>query len=139
MNLIRFNQNPLFSSIMNDVEKGFSKIENASNGNYPAVNIQEEEKQFSLELAAPGLKKADFKINLENHLLTISKEKKEEKEEVKNNYTRREFVYTSFSRSFKLPKTILEGKIKADYVDGILKLTLPKDEKVILTREISVN
>jgi HSP20 family protein len=139
MNLIRFNQHPLFSGILNDVENEFTKTEGNCNGNYPAVNIQEEEKQFTLELAAPGLKKDDFKINLENHLLTISKEKAENKEEEKNNFTRKEFAYNSFSRSFKLPKIILENNIKADYVDGILRITLPKDEKVVLTREISVN
>lgn len=139
MNLTRFNQNPFFSGILNDVEREFSKTEKNCNGNYPSVNIREDEKQFILELVAPGLKKDDFKINLENQVLTISKEKKEEKEEVKDNYTRREFVLTNFSRSFKLPKTILESKIKADYKDGILKMALPKDEKVTLTREISVN
>lgn len=139
MNLVRFNQHPFFSGILNDAEREFSKNNKNVNGSFPSVNIQEEEKQFILELAAPGLKKSDFKINLENHLLTISKEKEEVKEEVKDNYTRREFVYNSFSRSFKLPKTILENKINADYVDGILKITLPKDEKVTLTREISVN
>lgn len=139
MNLIRFNQNPFFSGILNDVEKEFTGTEGNCNGNFPAVNIQEDEKQFILELAVPGLKKDDFKINLENHLLTISKEKEENKEEKSNNYTRREFVYNSFSRSFKLPKIILETKIKADYNDGILRIALPKDEKVVLTREISVN
>lgn len=139
MNLVRFNQHPFFSGILNDTEREFSRSETKSNGSFPSVNIQEEEKHFMLELAAPGLKKSDFKINLENHLLTISKDKEEVKEEVKSNYTRKEFVYDSFSRSFKLPKTILESKINADYVDGILKVTLPKDEKVILTREISVN
>lgn len=139
MNLIRFNQNPFFSGILNDVEKEFTGTEGNCNGNFPAVNIQEDEKQFILELAVPGLKKDDFKINLENHLLTISIEKEENKEEKSNNYTRREFVYNSFSRSFKLPKIILETKIKADYNDGILRIALPKDEKVVLTREISVN
>ena len=139
MNLIKMNQNPFFSGILNDVEKEFSRNANNSNGSYPAVNISEEEKEFTLELAAPGLKKDDFKINLENHLLTISKEKSEEKEDAKGNFTRREFVYNSFSRSFKLPKIILENKIKADYTDGILRIALPKDEKVVLTREISVN
>jgi len=139
MNLIRFNQNPFFTGILNDVEKEFTKTESNGNGSYPAVNIKEEEKEFVLELAAPGLKKEDFKINLENHMLTISKETNEENKEEKTNFTRREFVYNSFNRSFKLPKIILENKIKADYVDGILRITLPKDEKVVLTREISVN
>lgn len=139
MNLIRFNQNPFFSGILNDVEKEFTRTEGNYNGNFPSVNIQEDEKQFILEMAAPGLKKDDFKINLENHLLTISKEREVKKEEENDKYTRREFVYNNFSRSFKLPKIIVENKINADYTNGILRITLPKDEKVVLTREISVN
>ena len=138
MNLVKFNTRPLFTSIFSEMERNLN-----GNGNYnfdqPAVNIIEDEKEFILEMAAPGLEKKDFRINLENQVLTISKEVKEEKEEVKQNYTHREFVYNSFSRSFRLPKFILADKIKADYTDGILKISLPKDEKVTLTREISVN
>ena len=85
------------------------------------------------------MKKEDFKINLDNQILTVSKDWKEEKEEVKENYTHREFVYQSFKRSFRIPKIILADKIKADYTDGILRISLPKDEKATLTRQISVN
>ena len=138
MNLVKFNRHPLFSGIMNDFDREVFKNENCNVYN-PAVNIMEDDKQFTLELAAPGLKKDDFKINLDNQVLTISKEAKEEKEEVKDNYTRKEFVYNSFSRSFKLPKFIIGEKIKADYKDGILRIALPKDEKATLTRQISVN
>lgn len=139
MNLVKFNRHPFFSGIMQDFDKDFFKNETAYRGDYPAVNIQEDDTQFTLDMAAPGMKKDDFEINLENHVLTISREEKEQKEEVMDKYTRREFVYNSFSRSFRLPKTILVEKIKADYKDGILKIMLPKDEKVTLTREISVN
>ena len=138
MNLVKFNRHPFFSGILNEFDKDLHMNDNCNVYN-PAVNIQEDEKQFTLELAAPGLQKDDFKINLDNQLLTISKEVTEEKEEVKENYTRKEFVYNSFSRSFRLPKFILAEKIKADYKDGILKLSLPKDEKATLTRQISVN
>ena len=138
MNLVKFNRHPFFSGILNEYDKDFNKNESYNVYN-PAVNILEDEKQFTLELAAPGLKKDNFNINLENNTLTISKEAKEEKEEVKDNYTRKEFVYNSFSRSFRLPKFILAEKIKADYKDGILKVNLPKDEKAALTRQISVN
>ena len=138
MNLVKFNRHPFFSGILNEFDKDLHMNDNCNVYN-PAVNIQEDEKQFTLELAAPGLQKDDFKINLDNQLLTISKEVTEEKEEVKENYTRKEFVYNSFSRSFRLPKFILADKIKADYKDGILKLSLPKDEKATLTRQISVN
>ena len=138
MNLVKFNRHPFFSGILNEFDKDLHMNDNCNVYN-PAVNIQEDEKQFTLELAAPGLQKDDFKINLDNQLLTISKEATEEKEEVKENYTRKEFVYNSFSRSFRLPKFILADKIKADYKNGILKLSLPKDEKATLTRQISVN
>jgi HSP20 family protein len=139
MNLIKFHRHPFYSNWMKDFENDFFKTESTGRGDSPAVNVQEDDKQFTLEMAAPGMKKDDFKINLDNQLLTISREEKEEKEEKKDNYTRREFVYSSFSRSFRLPKSIVVDKIKADYKDGILKISLPKDEKAKLTREISVN
>ena len=84
------------------------------------------------------MKKDDFKIDLENQMLTISSEIKEETEETENNYTRREFVYTSFNRSFTLPKSIVAEKIKADYKDGTLKISLPKNKETKLIREIKV-
>ena len=139
MNMIKFNRHPFYTNWMKEFENDFSKNETTCRGDLPSVNVKEDDKQFTLEMAAPGLKKDDFKINLDNHMLTISKEEKEQKEEQNDNYTRKEFVYNSFSRSFRLPKTILVDKIKADYKDGILNVTLPKDEKAKLTREISVN
>ena len=136
MNLIKFHRHPFYNGLLNDFENDLFKHKN--NNNVPAVNIQEDEKQFLLELAVPGLKKDDFKIDLENQVLTISSEIKEETEETENNYTRREFVYTSFSRSFTLPKSIVAEKIKADYKDGILKISLPKNKETKLSREIKV-
>ena len=136
MNLVRFNRHPFYSGFMNAMEDDFSNYKR--NCNVPAVNIQDDEKQFLLEFAVPGMKKDDFKINLENQVLTISSEIKEENEEPKTNYTRREFGYNSFSRSFTLPKNIVAEKIKADYQDGILNISIPKDEKTKLTREIKV-
>lgn len=136
MNLVRFNRHPFYSGLMNGLENDFSS--NKSNCHVPAVNIQEDEKQFMLEFAVPGMNKDDFKINLENQLLTISSDMKEEKEDTKTNYTRREFVFNGFSRSFTLPKNIVADKIKADYKDGILNISIPKDEKTKLTREIKV-
>ncbi|HEU4718485.1 MAG TPA: Hsp20/alpha crystallin family protein [Bacteroidia bacterium] len=92
----------------------------------PAVNVVENEKDFSIELAAPGFKKSDFKVNVENGILNISAEKKTEKEEKEKNYTRREFSYNSFSRSFSLPENSNEENVAAKYDDGVLKLTLAK-------------
>jgi HSP20 family protein len=94
--------------------------------NLPAINIVEEDKEFKVEMAAPGFSKKDFKINLENDTLIISAEKKDEQKEEKKDFRRREFNYSSFERAFTLPETVDEDHIKAQYDEGILKLTLPK-------------
>lgn len=92
----------------------------------PAVNVKETEKGFDVEVAAPGLSKKDFNISMDNHVLTISSEKKEEKEEKEKEFTRREFSYSSFSRSFALPENVNEENINAKYEEGVLKLSLTK-------------
>jgi HSP20 family protein len=107
----------------------------------PLVNIIEEEKEFVVDLAVPGMTKKDFHIGIENGLLTISAEKKEEKEEVKKNFTRKEFSYNSFTRSFTLPENVNEEKIDANYENGILKIHLGKKvlTKVTPKKEIAVH
>jgi HSP20 family protein len=106
----------------------------------PAANIIENPESFQLDLAAPGMKKDDFKINLENNILTVSSEVEDEKLEEGKNYTRKEFSYGSFSRSFTLPKIIDLDKIRADYENGILKVLLPKKEeaKLEIKKEIKI-
>jgi HSP20 family protein len=95
----------------------------------PKVNIKEVADAFIVEMAVPGLKKSDFNINLENNILSISAELKEENENVNDNYTRREFGYSSFKRTFTLPETVNDSKINAKYTDGILHVHLPKKEE----------
>jgi len=95
----------------------------------PNVNISEDKSSYNLELAAPGLQKKDFKIDVEGNLLTISAQKEESKEEKEEKYTRKEYNYSSFSRSFTLPEEVQQDKIEASYDNGILKLALPKNEK----------
>lgn len=95
-------------------------------GSLPAVNVKEMDKSFEVEVAAPGFNKKDFSISVDNGLLTVSAEIKQEKEQKEDNYTRREFGYTSFSRSFSLPVNTNEEDIKAKYEDGILKLSIAK-------------
>ena len=97
--------------------------------NVPAVNIAEKKDRYDVSLAAPGLKKDDFNIDVEGNVLTISAETKEEKEEKEERYTRKEFSYTSFSRSFTLPDGVNTEKIDASYENGLLKLVLPKTEE----------
>jgi HSP20 family protein len=92
----------------------------------PAVNIREEADAFYIEFAAPGLKKEDFKIKLADGMLTVSSEKREEKEEADKNYTRKEFSYATFSRSFRLPENANQDAIKATYKDGVLHLNIAK-------------
>lgn len=92
----------------------------------PSANIIETEKGFEIELAAPGYSKSDFQLKVENKHLVISTEKKEVTEEQKKNYTRKEFHFDAFKRSFSLPQNIEEGAIEASYENGILNVLLPK-------------
>lgn len=95
----------------------------------PAVNICEQKNEFLVSIAAPGLKKDDFKIDVEGNLLIISSEKEESKEEKDKKFTRREYNYSSFSRSFTLPAEINSEKIEATYDDGVLNIVLPRKEE----------
>ena len=106
----------------------------------PDANIIENDKDFKIELAAPGLERKDFKVEVENGVLTISTEKEEEKKEERKNYRRREFSYRAFTRSFTLPDNSLPEKIDAKYDNGVLHLTLPKKEiSVSKPKEIKVS
>jgi HSP20 family protein len=102
----------------------------ALGGNLPSVNIKETDTKIEVELAAPGMKREDFKVEIDNNVLMISSEKEEEKEEVskKENYIRKEFNYQAFSRTFSLPDTINENKVDAIYKDGILHIVIAKKE-----------
>lgn len=107
----------------------------------PAVNITEKKDEFLVSLAVPGMKRDDFKIDVEGNLLTISCEKEENKEEKDVRYTRKEYSYTSFERSFTLPDEVSKEKIEARYEDGLLKLFLPKKEeakKMAVSKHIAV-
>jgi HSP20 family protein len=139
MNLIRFNQHPVFSNFFENFEKSLSQTFDATQGDMPMVNVKDEAKRFVVELAAPGMEKKDFNINLENNSLTISSEKKEEKTESNENYTMKEFSFNSFSRSFALPKNIKLDQIDANYKNGVLSISLPKkEEEAKLNRRISI-
>ncbi len=96
----------------------------------PAVNIHESENEFVVELAVPGMQKNDFHLEFENGLLSISADKKEEKKVENVKFTRKEFSYSSFKRTFTLPETVNPEKISASYENGVLSLNLPKKEEV---------
>lgn len=116
---------------LNDNFMSWPSRMNMSN-NLPKVNISETDEQFTVEMAAPGMKREDFNVELDNDTLMISSEtshSNEEKDERSNSYTRREFGYESFRRSFYLPNTVEADKIKAKYQDGLLRLEIPKKEE----------
>ena len=98
----------------------------------PAVNVKETPESFVVEMAAPGMKKENFKVELHNNLLTISSEQKNEHEEKENDkYTRKEFSYQSFQRSFQLSREAVDAdNIQAKYENGVLHLVIPKREEV---------
>ena len=97
----------------------------------PSVNIVEGKEDFRIEVAAPGLEKDDFKIDLENNVLTISSEREDNNEQKKDDsrYMRREFCYSSFSRAFSLPNTVDADKIEANHKNGVLSIAIPKREE----------
>ena len=110
------------------------------NSSSPAVNVSEEDESFRIEVAAPGVGAEDFEIKLENDILTISTEQKENKEVIERKYLRREFNFSTFKRSFQLPDTIDSGNIRAKNDSGILIVELPKKEEVVqnASRQIEV-
>ena len=109
--------------------------------NLPTANITETPKEYRLELAAPGLERKDFDIEVNNKVLTISAEKEEVKNEEKGEYSRKEYSFNSFSRSFTLPENVKEGNIDAKYENGVLKLILPKmrETQVETSHKIAVS
>jgi len=135
MTLARFSDN-VFPSLLNRLFEGdmmdWSTTNFAgTNSTLPAVNIKETDHDFLIEVAAPGMKKEDFRINYDNGRLTISSERKDENEEKAGKYTRKEYSYQSFQRSFTVPETVVNGeKIGAKYSEGILHITLPKRDEI---------
>ncbi len=131
MSIIRKN-NLVFPSLMNDIFKPdwFGGLENQTSA-MPAVNIVENEANFELELFVPGRKREDFNVEVDEQVLTISSEVKQETETKEKSYTRKEYSYASFKRAFTLPDSINEDGIEASYKDGILKFVLPKKEEAM--------
>lgn len=95
----------------------------------PAVNVSEHKDSFRLSIAVPGMKKEDLEIHIEGNLLTISAEKEASKEKKEEKFTREEYNYSCFSRTFTLPNEVKKDKIDAEYKDGVLSITLPKTEE----------
>ena len=131
MSIITRN-NVIFPSFVNELLRPdwFGGIDNFQ-GTLPPVNVKENEKDFELELAVPGRKKEDFNVEIDNGVMTISAEQKSENTVSDENYTRKEFGYSSFKKSFTLPKTVNTEQINASYEDGVIKFVLPKKEEAL--------
>lgn len=147
--LVRTNGNmfPAIPSLLNDffTDDWFdSSLANwkSTGATLPAVNIRETNDDFRIEVAAPGMNRDNFKVELDNNVLTISSQREDDREEKEGAYTRREFSYQSFQRSFRLPENKVEGdKIAARYTDGILQVTVPKkeDARIKPAKQIAVS
>ena len=133
---------PAFTSLWEDLlNKDLLEWDGDLTATTPSVNVKETDKDFRIELAAPGMKKDDFNIELQNNVLTISTEKKEQKEEKQEGkFLRREFSYRAFQRSFALPENCERDSIKATYTDGILNINLNKKyvEAISTSKKIQV-
>ena len=146
MTLVKFNPNgntkgglmtgfnDVFDSIFNDTffsDRMMTRV--------PAANISETQDHYHVELAAPGLKKEDFKLNLERNVLSISVEQTQQQNQQERNYSKREFSYSSFVRSFTLPDSADENGIEAKYSEGVLSINIPKREEAkVQTRQIEI-
>ena len=132
MNLIRRTSNPLFPSLLDEFFGSDTPFPGLSNrSSIPSVNISETDTNFELALAAPGKTRKDFNVELDDHVLTISSDFRHEDKSNMEQYTRREFRYDNFQRSFRLPETIDFEGIKAKYENGIMTINLPKHEEAI--------
>lgn len=129
MNLIR-KQPPFFPSLIDDfINTDWNLKVPSFSGTVPAVNIKELDSQFEIELAVPGMNKDDFEIEVEDGVLSISSTQEEEQVNEKGKFTRREFSYSSFRRSFTLPDSVNPTKIDASYKEGVLLVLLPKHKE----------
>jgi HSP20 family protein len=136
--ITRRNFRPFFPSLFDD---DFFTASTSRPNVLPAVNIREDDKNYILELAVPGMDKNDLKIDIDEDVLTISSEQKNESEDKREGYTRKEFSYTSFVRSFYIPENVNRDQINANYKDGILNVSFPKqeEEKKKITREVKIS
>lgn len=134
MTLVKWNNEarPAFPNLMENFfgKDIFDLIGNNGNlGSLPGVNVIENKDEFRIEVAAPGMKKDHFNVNVDKNMLIISAEVENKAENESESYTRREFSYNSFRRSFALPDSANTDKIKAKYIDGILNIVVPKKEE----------
>ncbi|SEO58468.1 MULTISPECIES: Hsp20/alpha crystallin family protein [unclassified Mucilaginibacter] len=145
MTLVKFNPEKRSNSLLPGFNDVFDSIFNDTFLNdrmvarVPAANISETAENYHIELAAPGLKKEDFKLNLDRNVLSISVEQLSESNNEKKNYSKREYSYSSFVRSFTLPESADDNRIEATYTDGVLKVNIAKKEEAkSVSRQIEI-
>jgi len=130
MNLVKWNDTDLFPNFESILEPYFGSSDfwntKTPRMNVPAVNVSESDKAFEIDMAVPGKSKEDFEVSVENGSLCISSSTESSSEETEKNFTRKEFSYESFKRSFKLPDNVKSDKIDAKYTDGVLHVIIPK-------------
>jgi len=142
MNIIRYNPNDFVPATFSGLVDRFfneSLVRNGGSAFVPKVDVIENEANYEVHLAVPGISKDDFKVEVNDSVLTVSGERKFTNEKKEKNYRAVETQYGSFSRSFSLPENVDGTKINAKYNNGILELTIPKDEKKVLKQVIKVD
>lgn len=146
MTLVKFNRAPIATSLTSLVDEFFRDFPGTADNllsiqkGIPPVNIKETQDSYVMEIVAPGFEKADFNVNLEGNLLTVSAERKREVKEEKDKNIRTEFVYRNFKRSFTIDEKIDATRIGASYINGVLVLNLPRKEEVKpAAKEIKIN
>lgn len=145
MTLVKFNGNNATKSLMPGFNDVFDSIFNDTFfadrvvSRVPSVNISESAESYHIEMASPGLKKEDFKINVDQYVMTVSVEKQQENTMEDRTYNRREYSYNSFVRSFNLPELADTSRIEAAYEDGVLKIDVAKKEEAkSIVRQIEI-
>lgn len=132
-------QRSMFSNFFSDIDRMIDEdmflmpmhLSRMGESNLPAANVRETEKEYAIELAVPGMKRDDFEIEVDENMLSISCQKEEDIKEDKENYKRREYNFSSFSRSFRMPEAIVADKIKAQYDNGVLHIKVPKAQQSV--------
>ena len=141
MKTLSLQPDTMFPALWDDFFSGWLDMNGKKNKPFltvPAVNISEEKNAFKIAMAVPGMKKEDFRIDVSEGLLTVSSQQESKHEEEKDNYRKQEYNYSSFTRSFEIPESVIASKIEAKYTDGVLEIALPKKEETKTSPTVNV-
>jgi len=141
MKTLSLKPDTMFPALWDEFFSGWLDMNGKKNKPFltvPAVNISEEKNAFKIAMAVPGMKKEDFRIDVSEGLLTVSSQQESKHEEEKDNYRKQEYNYSSFTRSFEIPESVIASKIEAKYTDGVLEIALPKKEETKTSPTVNV-